>query len=305
LFLDSSIDLFTVSDELHNLRLDKLLVLQYPSLQSRTYFQNLIEKGFVSVNGKPQTKKRILIPSGSEIEVQFENTAPPDLIPENIPLEILFEDDHIVVINKPAGMVVHPAPGNWTGTFVNALLFHCNVQQDDSLRPGIVHRLDKDTSGLLLAAKNLPAQRKLIEAFSSRQIYKEYLAICKGNPGKREINEPIGRHPVQRQRMTVRPEGKHALTLLNTLHSHQGISVVAATLHTGRTHQIRVHFQHIGCPLIGDPLYGANTQAARQMLHAWKLRFNHPITGHPLSFETRPPIDMQNFLSRQLPQYCF
>lgn len=298
MLLDSPSDIFTVNDACHNERLDKILAINYPSSHSRTYFQNLIEKGCVTVNGVVQTKKRILISTGSEIEVQFENTAPPDLTPENIPLNILFEDEHLIIVNKPPGMVVHPAPGNWTGTFVNALLFHCNIQQDDSLRPGIVHRLDKDTSGLLLAVKTTEAQRKLIKAFSEREIHKEYLAICKGNPGKRDVNEPIGRHPVQRQKMTVSPEGKIALTSLDTLHTHQGLSIVAATLHTGRTHQIRVHFQHIGCPLIGDSVYGGNTQASRQMLHAWKLSFKHPITGELLKFEAPLPSDMQKFLTR-------
>lgn len=300
MLLDSSIDSFIVPSEWHQLRLDKILALQYASVQSRTYFQALIEKGAVLIKDVPQKLKRLLISSGTEIEVHFENSAPPDLEPENIPLSVIFEDEHLLVVNKAAGMVVHPAPGNWTGTFVNALIFHCQIQKDQSLRPGIVHRLDKDTSGLLIAAKTQQAQRLLIEAFAARKIHKEYLAICKGNPGKKDINEPIGRHPTQRQKMTVRPEGRPALTSVHTYHTHQGNSLVAAVLHTGRTHQIRVHFQHVGCPLLGDAVYGGNTQAGRQMLHAWRLAFTHPITGELLCFEAPLPGDMQHFITKQL-----
>ena len=206
-------------------------------------------------------------------------------------------------------MVVHPATGHWTGTFVNALLYYCQQLFEESkldqkqLRPGIVHRLDKDTSGVLLAAKTAEAQQRLITLFSTRQIHKEYLAICLGNPGSGEINAPIRRHPVHRQQMAVIEGGKSALSKFNVLAYDGKLSLVCVVLETGRTHQIRVHLKHHGFPVLGDTLYGhpqANIKynATRQLLHAHRLRFTHPMTGKMLDIEASIPADISQWIDK-------
>ena len=223
---------------------------------------------------------------------------------ENIPLDILYEDEDILVVNKPAGLVVHPAPGHWSGTFVNALIYHCKHLERDqaTFRPGIVHRLDKETSGLLIAAKNLLSQQRLIEMFSSRLIYKEYMAICMGNPGTVDIQFSIARHPVHRKQMTVCEEkGRRALSQCTTMGFNGQLSLVKIILATGRTHQIRVHLQHHGTPVLGDSVYGsvqANKKfgVKRQLLHAYRLRLNHPISGKPLEFIAPFPEDIQHYV---------
>lgn len=279
-------------------RLDKILAERFKNVYSRTYFQYLIESNLVLLNGQP-VKKRIKPENGDEVEINFALTPEVDLRPEPIPLNIVFEDESIILINKPPGLVVHPAPGNWTGTLVNGLVFHCKELNDgSSLRPGIVHRLDKDTSGLLLAAKTTQVQAKLIEMFANREIDKEYLAICIGNPGKKEIHAPIGRHPIHRQKMAVLEAGKHASTVCDTIKTNGQISLVHVQLLTGRTHQIRVHMKHVGTPVLGDETYG-NTQVnsrygvGRQMLHASGLKFKHPMTGQIMEFKAPMPEDMQ------------
>lgn len=296
---DEDHEVFCISDEEEGVRLDKVLADRFESIQSRTYFQMLIEEQHVLLNGNP-VKKRTKPKSGDEVQVNFVLTPEIGLIAEAIPLEIIYEDDDILVVNKPAGMVVHPATGNWTGTFVNALLYYCkHVSSIDAstMRPGIVHRLDKDTSGLLIAAKTNLAQQRLIEMFTQRKIHKEYLAICLGNPGNGEINAPIGRHPVHRQKMTVVEGGREALSICRTLKCDGKISLVSIVLATGRTHQIRVHLQHKKTPVLGDSVYG-NGQvnlkygALRQLLHASLLRFKHPIKGNLLEFEAPLPEDM-------------
>lgn len=296
-------DLLVITPEEEGERLDKILANRFGGRNSRTYFQYLMEEGLVLLAGEP-VKKRIKPRAGDEVEIHFILTPQIDLQPEAIPLDILFEDEHILVVNKPSGMVVHPAPGNWTGTFVNALLHHCHIfpDVDNTLRPGIVHRLDKDTSGVLVAAKTSAAHQKLIALFASRQIYKQYLAICLGNPGNQEIRTLIGRHPLFRKKMTVLEEGgKPAVTHCKTLIAREKFSLVQLILETGRTHQIRVHMKHQGCPILGDALYGnagANKKygALRQMLHAECMRFAHPITGHPLEFRAEVPQDFASFL---------
>lgn len=286
-------------------RLDKVLSKRFNSIKSRTYFQMLIDEQQVLLNGLP-VKKRIQPQEGDEVEIHFILTPELQLTAENIPLTILYEDNDLIAISKPAGMVVHPAVGNWSGTFVNALLYHCkNLEKGDSLRPGIVHRLDKETSGVLIAAKNTEAQQRLVEMFASRQIHKEYLAICLGNPGNKEMNQPICRHPINRKMMSVAElgGGKPALTFCKTIACDGKISLVHLVLATGRTHQIRVHLKHQGTPVLGDSTYG-NSQAnekygaARQMLHAQKLTLNHPITGVPLTFEAPLPQDFDTLMKR-------
>ena len=284
-------------------RLDKILATRFKEHYSRTYFQYLIENGLVFLNEIPQ-KKRIKVKEGDEIEIRFASLPEISISPENIPLTILYEDDHLLAINKPAGMVIHPAPGNWSGTFVNALLFHCStLNVSDNLRPGIVHRLDKETSGILLAAKSLEMQQKLIELFASRKIYKEYMAISIGNPQEGMISEPIGRHPVNRKQMAVIPNGKPAITHVHLIEKKGPLNLLKIVIATGRTHQIRVHLKFKGAPVLGDCTYGnpADNQkfgAKRQMLHAALLKFQHPITGQNLELKAPFPEDFLFFVEK-------
>ena len=279
-------------------RLDKLLTEAFTDY-SRTYFQHLIDKGHVTCQGKI-LKKREVPPLGSEIQIFFASQPIPSLEPEAIPLDILYEDADIICINKPAGMVVHPAPGNPTGTFVNALLHHCGPLPGEDLRPGIVHRLDKETSGVLIAAKNLKAHKALIKAFSTRTVQKDYLAIVTGNPGNQTVDRPIGRHPVRRKEMTIHENGRSAITHLETLESSKGLSLVRARPVTGRTHQIRVHLKSLNTPVLGDKLYGPTQLsqklgASRHLLHAHRLTFPHPITSIPHTITAPIPPDFAKF----------
>lgn len=299
---EESSDLLFINEDEVGERLDKILAKRFSERYSRTYFQYLIEEHLVLLNGLP-VKKRIKPAAGDEIEVQFAAMPKVDLTPENIPLSILYEDDFIIVVNKPPGMVVHPAQGNWSGTFVNALLFHCQQLDElsDSLRPGIVHRLDKDTSGVLLAAKNLHAQQKLIELFAGRKVYKEYLAICVGKPAEQEIHAPIGRHPVHRKEMAVISSGKPANSTVKVVSWNEKLSLVRVVISTGRTHQIRVHLKHVKTPVLGDPLYGSvsankHYHAERQMLHASVLSLLHPITNEKMEFHAPLPEDMNQLI---------
>jgi len=280
-------------------RLDKLLAEVFPE-HSRSYFQFLIDAGSVTCNGK-KVKKRMIPNLGDEIQIFFLTSPEIELIPEDIPLDILYEDDAVICINKPAGMVVHPAPGHPTGTFVNALLYHCRSLPPQDLRPGIVHRLDKETSGVLLAAKTVEAHKKLIEAFSRREIEKEYQAVVVGNPGEKVIDEPIGRHPLKRKEMTILEKGRHATTIIETLKFSKGFSLVKAKPITGRTHQIRVHLKSINTPVIGDTLYGPvklsrKLKVERHLLHAYRLSFPHPTNGKKITIEAPLPEDFKSFL---------
>lgn len=287
-----------ISAEEEGIRIDKLLATRFPN-HSRTYFQHLLDIGCVLLNGEP-VKKRIAPEEGDEIEVCFQATPEASLEPENIPLEILYEDEHLLAVNKPAGMVVHPAPGHWSGTFVNALLFHCKniAPGSDPLRPGIVHRLDKDTTGVLIAAKTLPAHQKLIDLFSGRKMEKLYLAICQGRPVNTIINAPIGRHPVHRKEMAALPDGREAITEISVAACNDKTSLILAKPRTGRTHQIRVHLKHIGCPIVGDALYGKGDPHYRQLLHAYRLTFEHPITGAILRLIAPIPEDMKVWMQK-------
>jgi 23S rRNA pseudouridine1911/1915/1917 synthase len=287
-------------------RIDKLLTDRYPTF-SRTYFQKLIEEGFVLLNDKP-IKKRFAPEVGDEIEVCFQLTPEISLEPESIPLDILFEDEHLIAVNKPSGMVVHPAPGHWNGTFVNALLAHCQnlASNGDPLRPGIVHRLDKDTSGILLAAKTAQAHQKLVQMFATRQMEKTYLAICIGRPPNTTIAASIGRHPTQRKEMAVvEQRGKEAISQIQVLAFNHQLSLVLIRPHTGRTHQIRVHLKYIGHPVLGDATYGCSKvneslQVERQLLHAYRLNFMHPITNAPISLIATLPEDIKKWIE----QFC-
>lgn len=280
-------------------RIDKYLANFFSPHFSRTYFSYLIEEGLVLLNGVP-VKKRILVQTGDTVEIAFAETPESELIPEAIPLNILYEDDDIIVINKAAGMVVHPAPGNWSGTLVNALLHHVKTLKPEagSLRPGIVHRLDKDTTGVIIAAKHTEAQRRLIQAFSGREVKKEYLAITTQKPAEGRLETRIGRDPKNRQQMTVLPEGgKEAVSYIKVLAASGPLFGVEVLLETGRTHQIRVHLKHLKAPILGDPIYGSPSQnkkfgADRPYLHAWRLHLKHPMTHKMMSFEAPIPQDM-------------
>ncbi len=294
-------DTFLVSSEEASLRLDKLLALHFPSY-SRTYFHYLLEQGCVLVNGK-QLKKRDKPLAGDEIEVCFLLTPESDVKPEAIPLDILYEDEDLLVINKPAGMVVHPAPGHFQGTFVNALLHHCqSIQGMDPLRPGIVHRLDKDTTGALIAAKNPQAHAKLVALFAARKITKKYLAICVGTPQEGIIEAPIKRDPIHRKQMAICPlEGKEAKTGVRVLAKNEQLSYVELDLMTGRTHQIRVHMKHVNTPILGDPVYGfpnvnKKFNLNRQMLHAAYISFPHPSSAKQMEFHVPAPSDLNKVL---------
>jgi len=285
-------------------RIDTFL-REFYKTNSRTYFQRLIEEGLVLVNGKP-IKKSYKPEVNDEIEVQLALTPELDLIPQDIPLDIIYEDQDMLAINKPAGMIVHPGHGNTSGTFANALLFYCKtLETDGSLRPGIVHRLDKDTSGVLLAAKSLQMHQGLSRLFANRQIQKKYLVICVGKlPRQGTIHAPIGRHPVYRKKMAVLQEGgKEAISHYRTISTSKNFSLAEIDIETGRTHQIRVHLKHIGCPVAGDSLYGNDSinrlyGIKRQLLHCQTLNFTHPLSKQLLEITAPLPDDMMSALKK-------
>lgn len=302
-----------VSQNLSSLRLDNLLAQLIPE-QSRTFLGRLIEDGKVQVDGAVITKRSRVIPPGSIVELEIPEPTSSQVESQEIPLEILYQDDAIAVINKPAGMVVHPAAGHSDATLVNALLFHLpNLSGiGGEIRPGIVHRLDKDTSGVMVVAKNDAAHRKLSESWNSDAVQKEYLALVYGKPKKAEgtIEGAIGRDPRDRKKMAVVPEGRKATTLYRTAEQLRYVALLRCTLKSGRTHQIRVHLKSIGHPIVGDPLYSGpqwrgipdkrlqRIVAAfpRQALHAARLKFVHPVSGEAMSFEAPLPGDFQELL---------
>lgn len=295
---------FTLDSSETLLRLDQLLVKHFPSF-SRSYFHHLIEKSAVLVN-KRSVKKKDKLRLGDLVEIHFLPLDPPTLIPQPLPLDILFEDDHLIAINKPAGMVVHPAPGHANHTFAGALLHHCQKLQAeegfDKLRPGIVHRLDKDTSGVLLAAKSYEAHQKLVEQFKQRKVKKKYLAICLGHPGIDTVNAAIKRHPTRRKEMTIDPMGKQAISHIITLKQKEGLALVEIEPETGRTHQIRVHLALIKkTPILGDLIYGSSAanrkfKVERQLLHAYQLSFQHPTSHQEIFLEAPPPEDLTSWI---------
>lgn len=270
-------------------RLDRWLSAQRSDV-SRSRWQKLIEQGNVSLNGQIITDKNTKLKNGDRLHVTVPQPSPLELTPEAIPLDILYEDDHLLIINKPAGLVVHPAPGHHQGTLVNALLYHCpNLPGiGDVQRPGIVHRLDKDTTGALVVAKNDHAHQHLQAQLKAKTARREYLGVVYGSfsAPKGTIDLPIGRHPVDRQKMTVVPlekGGRQAVTHWQVLEHLGNHTLMLFRLETGRTHQIRVHTTHMGHPLLGDPLYsaghGVGVNLPGQALHAWKLTLEHPVSG--------------------------
>jgi 23S rRNA pseudouridine1911/1915/1917 synthase len=284
-----------VDSSLSGERLDLALSKLFTGF-SRTYFQYLIENAYITVNGAYK-KKREKVQTGDAIEIEFVYAEELSLEPENIPLDILYEDEDLIAINKPNDMVVHPAPGSPFGTLAAALLYRFKslpMVEDSPLRPGIVHRLDKETSGVILVAKTERAHWKLGELFQQRLMQKTYIAICLGNVKDQKIALPIGRHPVKRKEMAIVEGGKAAETSIINLRSNGKFSLVQALPRTGRTHQIRVHLKAVGHPILGDPLYGSKAinqeySESKQLLHAHKIAFIHPFSGKPLSIEAPLP----------------
>lgn len=299
---------YTVEETEQGLRLDVCLTQRDGSL-SRSQAKRLIEDGSVLIDGKPARASHRL-KSGESVLVRKPPPAPSGIVPEEIPLDILYEDDAILVVDKPAGMVVHPAAGNPRGTLVNALQFHCGSLSavGGVMRPGIVHRLDKGTSGLMVVAKSDEAHQRLSEQFKKRQVSKLYTALVHGSPKQDEgaVDAAVGRHPVERKKMsTASRRGKPALTRWRVLERYGAFTLLEARIETGRTHQIRVHLGSLGHPVAGDSVYGGAKRVieppalravlkklARQALHASRLSFRHPVTGREMTFESPLPEDM-------------
>lgn len=283
-------------------RLDRYLAEHLPDL-SRAAVQRLIDDTYVLVDGIAR-KASYRVRVGETIRVHIPPPEPATPRAENIPLDILYEDDDLIVINKPAGMVVHPAAGRRSGTLVNAMLAHCpNLNVGGVERPGIVHRLDSDTSGLIVIAKNDTALRDLQAQFKARRVHKTYLALVEGivQPSRGKIDAPIGRDPKHRQKMAVvtRGSSRVAVTVYRTLAHLGAYTLLAVEPHTGRTHQIRVHLAFLGCPVVGDTVYGKKKNAlglTRQFLHAWKIAFTLPRTGRAVSFTAPLPNELRAVL---------
>lgn len=280
-------------------RLDKFVGERCPEL-SRTHAQKLIADGFITVDGQA-ARASLKLDAGSRVDIIIPPESPSPLAPEAIPLDIIYEDDNLLVVDKPAGMTVHPAPGHPGHTLVNAVLNYLpGLEADsDTLRPGIVHRLDKDTSGLILVAKNRVAQANLSEQFKSRAVNKAYLVLVKGRltPEKGIIEAAIGRDPHHRQRMAVVSRGREARTDYRVIKYVGGYTLLEIKPETGRTHQIRVHLAAIGFPVVGDATYGVKSpHVPRQFLHAYKIGFNLPSGGEYIEFESPLPPDLEKAL---------
>jgi len=304
---ETSIEL-TVPEDYHLERIDKFLVHALELDFSRSYIQKLIKNGDIKVNGddiranyKVKLDDSILITVPEPEELALE--------PEDIPIEIVYEDSSLAVINKQPGLVVHPGPGNWNRTLVNALLFHCRDLSSigGAIRPGIVHRLDKDTTGLMIIAKNDIAHRNLVAAFAGRTVFKGYTAIVTGRPGKEHdvISKPLARHRKYRHKMTVAEDGKEAITeytlkrMWNT--GTQLFSLLDIKIHTGRTHQIRVHLSSESMPIVGDPIYSKKWERHRVpylLLASTSLSLTHPETGEQLNFSIDLPEHMKAFVDK-------
>ena len=296
---------WTVEDEQAGERIDKFIAERMADL-SRTQVQDLIESESILVNEK-KSKPNYKLKAGDRITLVMPEPEEVTLVAEDIPLDVYYEDSDVIVVNKPRGMVVHPAAGHATGTLVNALLYHCKDLSgiNGEVRPGIVHRIDMDTSGLLMAAKNDVAHRNLAEQLKEHTVTRKYIAVVYGviEHDLGTIDAPIGRHQVHRQQMAVKREGgREAVTHFQVLERLNKYTVVELKLETGRTHQIRVHMEFIGHPLVGDPKYGSQRRnryghiIEGQALHAQVLGFDHPRTGEYLEFSTDIPEDMKNLI---------
>ncbi len=296
--------------ELAGKRLDQILVEIFPDY-SRNKLQTWVKAGRVTVDAE-QLKAKDRLVGGEELILDAEAEEVTEYLAEDIPLDIVYEDEDILIVNKPAGLVVHPGAGNWSGTLQNALLFHL-PDAATIPRSGIVHRIDKDTSGLLMVAKTLAAHHSLVEQLQAREIHREYLAITIGRmTGGGTLDEPIGRHPTERMKFAVRDNGKPAITHYRVLERFLRNTLIQVKLETGRTHQIRVHMAYLRLPLVGDPMYSGRFQMPkdcgqelekvlrsfkRQALHAEKLGLIHPRTGEYCEWQVPMPADMQDLLA--------
>ena len=266
---------------------------------SRSKIQKLIKEEKILVNNK-KVNSSYLVKENDEITINDDLEYEINIEPENIPLDIVYEDDDLLIINKPSGMVVHPAPGHYTNTLVNALLYRFNLTSGEKIRPGIVHRLDKDTSGLMLVAKNEEAHEKLSKMIASKEVERHYLAIVEGviNHETGTIDAPIGRDPNDRQKMKVTDiNSKEAVTHFKVLERFKNTTLIECILETGRTHQIRVHLAYIKHPVLNDPTYGKAKTEFGQMLHSKSIRLKHPRTGKELFFEIEPPKEFLDKLT--------
>ena len=298
-----------VPDSSHGSRLDRTLVQLVPEF-SRNYLQQLISAGGVKVNGIEASKPSLKTRAGDVIEIELRPTPESQaFIPQSMDIDVVFEDSNLIVVNKPVGLVVHPAPGNWSGTLLNGLL----ARYPDAAalpRAGIVHRLDKDTSGLMVVARKRSVMDQLVKMIAAREVSREYLALAQGmwqGARTREVNQPVGRDPRNRLRMAVvdpeRNPGKLASTVISLLMNadvNGGYCFLKYKLKTGRTHQIRVHLAFIEHALVGDSLYGGTCAIGltRQALHAWRLGFTHPVSGEPFVLSAEPPADFQGALDK-------
>ena len=294
---------FTADENAVNQRIDKYIAENADEL-TRSAVQKLIADGCVSVNGKIPDKN-MKLKTGDEITINLPEPEICEALPEDIPLDIVYEDDDLLVVNKPRGMVVHPATGNYTGTLVNALMYHCGDRLsgiNGVIRPGIVHRIDKDTSGLLIVAKNDFAHHLLAEQIKAHSFTRKYQAVVVGNikDDSGTINAPIGRHPTDRKKMAVTlKNSRNAVTHYQVLARYSGYTHLELTLETGRTHQIRVHMAYIGHPVAGDPVYSGKSYLKKlngQCLHAYYISFTHPRTNEILSFSAPLPDYFTDFL---------
>ena len=291
---------FRVGDTFHNQRLDRFLESQLEL--SRSQIKRLIDKGFVFVSGERARKPGLKVKKNEEVLVIIPPPEPAELLPKDMDIKVYYEDEYLAVIEKPAGIPVHPAAGHRQDTLANALIarFPAISSLGGKERPGIVHRLDKNTSGLLVVAKTEDAHMKLSAAFKEKRIVKGYVAICCGRLPAVEgiIDAPIGRHPVNRKKMAVVKGGREAFTAYRVIKSQRDLHILAVRIYTGRTHQIRVHLHHIGCPVIGDETYGKKRLDLidRQALHATYLRLVHPETEEEMEFFSVPPNDMARIM---------
>ena len=294
---------FNITEENNNIRIDRYLAEQCPDL-SRSYIQKLVKDGAVFVNNR-QVKANYKVQPQDQVILTIPDMQVPDILPENIPLDILYEDQWLLVVNKPKDMVVHPSAGHMEGTLVNAVMAHCGEHLsgiNGVLRPGIVHRIDKDTSGLLMIAKNDKAHNALAAELKDKKSLRKYVAIVHGNlPNDRGVIEaPIGRSDKDRKKQAVTAKGKPAVTRFTVLERFGNYTLVELQLETGRTHQIRVHMAYIGHPVAGDPLYGPRKtlKGHGQFLHAKTLGFTHPTTGELVEFTAEEPAIFKETLEK-------
>lgn len=297
-------DVFVVSEEYDGERLDKYLSLVNETL-SRSFLQKLIKDGEVLVNGRVP-KASLKLSENDSICLNVPQTIVPDILPEPIDIDIIYEDDDVILVNKPKGMVVHPGAGHFSGTLVNALMYHCGSSLsgiNGIARPGIVHRIDKDTTGIIIACKNDRSHRLIAQQLKDHTVTRRYYAICHGNIKEDEltIDAPLGRHPVDRKKVAIVRDGRNAVTHVKVLERYGSYTFIECRLETGRMHQIRVHLASKGHPLLGDEVYGPADNRFRitgQTLHAYVLGFIHPTTGEYMEFQAELPDYFRALLER-------